>query len=675
MGLLSTIMYQSRLFINKATAMYTLDMSEKRLVFNNWSGGMSDDEKFALYPGAASFNKALDFRHDLSRLVPHRKTVKESGSVVTTEPYHAVSTNINNGDMYVAGGTKLYKRTPGSNGATGTYSEIVTSGITSIRDLDYRQDLDTLFCLDEQAIHAYAPLLGVPVWLPNAYQTTTPVSNSGTGATYALPAALSETAVNTLSFTAKSEPVYSIVFNVDAKGTGDWLVTLHDNLNNVVSAKSIANASLPASGTVEFTLLKNSLPPRITLNAQYHIHLFSTDGTGTIVSSTANDIRTANWSYKSPYLIYAGEFGHYTLQFGNKTLIGNERYLAEIEYGAVYKPHRLVFPPDAIVNGITKLNQYAAITAARRTNSDSLTGNAMGSGYIFLWDGASVFYESEILVPYGIPWNPIASDNALQFVANGRVYEWAGGEIEPKYEFHGFDEFSAGSGKPALDLYARAARHASTGRDSLTLFGFPHTSANPNLKVGVYSFGSGKMAMPKVASLDYEISTGHDTVQWNEATTPDTPITGVTMVTQAGANLLIGWKDIVSGSTTYGIDLVNDANGYAASGSRETLWLDDDDPNKDKLALAVRVRTKALPTGATVTAKIRYDRSDTWTYGDAAVAGATSAKLIIDPARSRYKEAMVGFDYANPSGNKIEIISMTFKFDNLEEEQADTEAD
>lgn len=650
-------------------------MAEQHIRIGNWTGGMSDDEKFALYPGSGSLLKAMDHRRNLSVLQLQRKTIKESGSVVVTEPYDAVRTSVNNGDIYVAGGTKLYKRTPGSNGGAGTYSEITISGVTSIRDLDYRQDLNTLYAFDEQVVHTYAPLSGTPTWAAASYGPYESANSQSGSNTYALPTSISEAAANALSITITKEPVYSFQPYVKAKGTGNWTVTMHDALNNVVAAQTINNASLPASGYVEFIF---AAPVRASLGATYHFHITSSNGTGTVEVLTVNDLRAATHIIKATRLVNTGEFGHYTMQFGNKTLVGNERYLCEIEYNATFDPHRLVFPPDAIVTGATTYNQYVAVTCARRTSSDSLDAGING-GYIFLWDGASVFPELGIEVPFGVPWSPTSNDNNLRFIANGRIYQWAGGDFEPAYEFHGVDEFTAQSGAADVDVYLRAARHASTGRDSLSLFGFPHTTANPNVKIGVYSYGSTKMSMPKVAAFDYVPSHGHDSVQFNTATSPDTPITGITLLKNFGSNLLIGWKDYSGGAVTYGIDYVNDKNGYAAAGSYESLWIDDDvqgrpAPDKDKLGKSLKVRFFALPAGCTVRPKVQYDRSGVWTYIDTpASAGATSAILQIDAAKARYKEVMVGYDITSSNGNNVRIKSCVFKYDDLTDEETDTE--
>lgn len=640
-------------------------MAEQHVRIGNWTGGLSDDEKVAVNAGSFSFGSALDFRHDISLLKTLRKTTKESGSTVDTEVHDAA--RVNGGDIYLAGTTKLYKRAAGSNGAAGTYSVASSDAtIDGIRDLDYRADLDTLYLIDETDIHTWSPVSSSPAFAAAQYGPYEILRIDNSGNTSTIPSAISETSTTYISQTLNNDPLYSVQLEISNKGTGNWTITVHDALNRVVGSVTVANASV-STGFYEFVF---SSPLRLTLGQTYHFHVTTSNATGTIVSTSANTISTGSIVLKAGRLIDTGDYGHYAMQFGNKTLICNERYIAEVEYNATFDSHRLVFPADAVSTGMTIYNQYVVITAARRNSSDTLSEN-LGSGYIFLWDGYSVFFEMALEVPFGIPWAPIANESILQFVANGRIYQWAGGDFTPVYEFHGVDEFEAASGKPTIDAYLKAPRHGSTGRDSLTLFGFPHTSANPNVKVGVYSYGSIKMQMPRAIGFDYVISTGNDEVQFDTTTTPDTPVTGITMVKNFGSNLLIAWKDYSGGTTSYGIDYVNDASDFATAASYESLWVDADKPDKTKLSRAVQLTFRPLPEGVTITPKIKYEREGSWITGTAAVEGDTEAVFTVDP--TRFREAKVGFDITSEDGNRPEIISLTFKIDDLAEEEVDTE--
>ena len=641
-------------------------MAKQKIAINQWSGGLSDDEKFALVPNAFSFGQAIDFRHSPSVLKLHRKTTKESGSTVVSEVHDAVRVP-DASIIYLAGGTEIYTRSDGSNGAAGTYALSTTdSSVIGVRDLDYNKDLDTVFAIDEKVIHTLYKASTSPTWAYNTYAQYTVVTNDVSGSNTALASSISEAAAATLSLVITKEPLYSVGFEVNAVGTGNWTVTMHDGANNVIATVTIANASMATSGFQDFTF---SSPVRVKLGATYHFHITTSDATGSVVSTSSNNLATASYRYAAYRLINTGDYGHAALQLSNKTLICNEHYLAEAEWTVTFNPHRLVFPTDCVATGITIYNEYAVIACARKTSSDSLTGNTNG-GYLFFWDGVSTTYNFALEVPVGVPWSVVANNNMLQWIAGGRLQRWAGGDIETVYELHGMDEFSAQSGGPNLDNYLRGARHGGTvNNEGLSLFGFPHTSANLNAKIGVYSYGSIKAGMPYVPGFDYIMSTGTVTPGFDTSTTPDTPVSGITMVKSFGTNLLIAWKDVSANVTSYGVDYVNSSSGAATTASYESLWIDHNNPEKEKTADIVTITTYTLPSGVIITPKIRYDRSASWDSGsgdELGIAGETEARMTV---HQRYKEVMFGFDIASSSGNVPDIISANLEYDDNEEER------
>ncbi len=641
-------------------------MSKQEVIINQWSGGLSDDEKYALVPNAFSFGQSIDFRHSPSILKLHRKTIKESGSTVTSEVHDAVRVP-DAGVIYMAGGTEVYARTDGSNGAAGTYAVSTTdANVIGVRDLDYNKDLDTVFAIDEKVIHTLYKASTSPTWAYNTYAQYTVVTNDVSGSTSALATSIAETAAASFTLVITREPLYSFGVEISAKGTGNWTLTMHDGANNVLATVTTANASLPASGFYDFVF---SAPVRVKLGATYHFHLTSTVADGTIVSTSSNNFSTASYRYAAYRLVNTGSYGHFALQLGNKTLICNEHYLAEAEWTVTFNPHRLVFPTDCVATGITVYNEYAVIACARITASDSLVGNTNG-GYLFFWDGVSTTFNFALEIPLGVPWSLVANNNQLQWIAGGRLQRWAGGDIETVYELHGMDEFTTSVGAPQLDNYLKGARHGGTvSKEGLSLFGYPHTSANLSAKIGVYSYGTIKAGMPYVPGYDYIMSTGTITPGLDTSTTPDTPVSGITMVKQFGTNLLIAWKDVAANVTSYGVDYVNDTSGAATTATYESLWIDHNMPAKDKTADIVKVTAKSLPASVTVTPKIRYDRSAVWTSGtgDAIASAAnTEARMTV---HQRYKEVMIGFDIASSAGNLPDVISLTLEFDDNAEEQ------
>ena len=654
-------------------------MADQRLRINNFQGGISDDEKFG-QPYSFSEGQSIDFRQSPGLLTTTQKTTKESGSTITTEVCDMVRVDQNSGDVYMAGKTKIYKRAAGTNGAAGTYStDSSDSNLKNVQDLDYRPDIDALWLIDKTVIHEKSPLSGGGSYTYNKYKQYVQTSQTASGGAYTLPAALTE--ADKYSFSSEVDNLYSIKLRVANKGAGNWTLTLHDGNNNSLGSVVVLAASVPAAGNdIEFVF---SAPIRLKLNNTYHIHAQSSDGAGTVLSTSANTLPLAQVSLLITRLIDTGAYGHATIQVAAKSYICNERYLAEWEPldtttdgTSGYNPFKLVFPAECIAISTAMYNEYVAVGAALKRGTDT-ADQTPTEGIIFFWDGVSVFYSFSLPVPQGAPNSLFCQDNTLYFEAKGRWYKWAGGDIEAIYEFPGVDSFTATAGAPAVDFYLRAARKAVTSRGSTVLMGFPYASANSAVSVGVFGYGRNKIAAngsQKTISYDHILSTGNVTPQFDTSTSPDTPVTGITCLKNFGGNLLIAWKDVASNVTSYGVDLVNDASAGAASGGWASLWFDNGDADKEKSAKSVKVTFRALPADCTITPKYRFDRASSWVTDASGVAsaGATEARLTVPSEASRFKEAMFGFDFTSSSGNKPQIISVNFKYDDLEEEEHDT---
>jgi hypothetical protein len=147
-----------------------------------------------------------------------------------------------------------------------------------------------------------------------------------------------------LSFTPLYDPQKSIDFNIAAKGTGNWTITVHDQQNKVVASLTVTNATLPASGWYEFIF---STPWRIVINKSYHVHVTSTVADATLVSSASNDLSKGDYHTYYGFLVNDTQY-HPIAKFLNKIIIGNERYLAYWD-GAFYQANFIAFPPQTHV--------------------------------------------------------------------------------------------------------------------------------------------------------------------------------------------------------------------------------------------------------------------------------------------------------------------------------------
>lgn len=127
----------------------------------------------------------------------------------------------------------------------------------------------------------------------------------------------------------------------------------------------------------------------------------------------------------------------------------------------------------------------------------------------------------------------------------------------------------------------------------------------------------------------------------------------------------------MSGSTVYGVDLVNDVQSAAPAASWESLQFDNGRPDKQKTAKVWNIELGSFPSGLTITPKVMFDRSGTWVMGDTVnTTNADNARMTFTDA-PRFKEIILGFDITS-GGNDIGVVAGIFKFDDNVDETNDT---
>lgn len=685
-------------------------MADQRVHFNRFDGGLSDDD-YQGVPNSASIATAINTRKSPGLITLHPQLQKESGSVVTTEIQDAL--RLTNNNIIMAGGSKLYQRAPGTNGGPGTYTTYDTSpnlttgggkgftydgsqlGVGQIAgqcyDLDYRQDLDMLFAYSATSIHSYSKVASSNM---PAYQSfgTYPINiNLTTGGVYTLPTALDETK-KLLIGSLDAEPVFSVAIKVDTLGSsGDLTLVLHDGSNTVIGTQTIPYANLKVGGQYNEWIFNVAAGIRAKPGNPYHVHLYASAGTHTIITDSTNDISGACSLLIAQRLVDAGADGHRTLQVGAKTYICNERYLAEWEFldttlysNAVtsgYKPHRLEFSPDYKTIGLAAYNEYLA-TAIKITSSSDTTASVQGTGAIILWNTTDLFLDFVIPVPQGVPNSLFSMGNVLYFEAGGRWCRWPSRNyfnpeqpVDPFFELSGVDLFIPGTGgdAPAVDNYLRAPRQGAAMRENVLLLGYPYQTGNTNVNIGVYGYGALKAGATNIVNFEQTISTGSQFTQFDTTTSPDTPVTGITLVKQFGTNTLVAWKDIVNGVTTYGVDYSNESSPAASSGRYVGFQFDNKEPDKEKAAKAIKAVCQTLPAGCVVTPLIFLDGATTPMEGEnPAIVGNTESVMTM-PENDHWYYARWGIDITSSKGNYPFIRSISFKFDDRKDDQNNTE--
>jgi hypothetical protein len=606
------------------------DMAKKAITLQLFEGGLTPQEKRGI-AGSARFIKNLNPHEDDSYLIPSVKAAKVSGSTVTGLVKWAVDGSPWNDNRYFYDSDgNIYKET-----SEGVWS-VQRSGAT-IGDSAAGQGL-TVF--DNALFYATSTKIGRLNFRSNAhadsflYTDYDQSDGTGTSDTYTVQTTISEAATHKRAFTPEVDPVAAIEVFIETKGTGDWTLTVHDSLNNVMVEKTLANGSIFGN---EWETFRFDTPMRITINdPEYHFHLTSTVADGTVIVATSSDFSTANYATKYNALIDT-EY-HPMTEFLNFMVIGNERYLAYWDVIS-YNPNQLTFGPQYKVRSLTKIDEYLVIGCWRGSDIDD-----EDLGRLYFWDGISPTFNFFKDVPMGVVNALTSSKNRLLGVygSSGKIYL-------------GIEEFMQIGKVPKLGRGKKieVLPGAITNWQGLTAIGMgANTDDATGVEQGVYLFGSQDNSHPEVITLAHTISTG---------TTQGTSLE-IGCVEAFGADMYIGWKD----DTTYGVDKVSKTGDPSTSGVWESLIFDKGNPKKEGLAEKVIVTFEPLKDGESITPKYKIDRAASFTDGtEIDTVGETSAEILLD---ARFKEFEWGFEVA--TGTTFpKITSTTLLWDDLAEER------
>lgn len=411
-----------------------------------------------------------------------------------------------------------------------------------------------------------------------------------TGDTYQLPTAISEAGADTLSFTPTLDPQKSMAFTVNAPGTGNWTLTIHDLQNNVIATQTILAAQVPVSGQIEFVF---TIPWRIVINKTYHAHLTVSTGTSKVVSSGHNNFATGDFFTYYQFLVTDTQY-HPMVRFLNKIVIGNERYLATWD-GASYNANLIAFPPNTHVRcfGFWRANLVIGTWQEPTTGSANIFD--WNSGKIYFWDGISLTFNSSIDVPEGQVNAVLGLDSDLYYFAGykGQLFLYQGSYMT---------ETGNGRGNlvrriPSIEqnAFVEVSPQALTMWRGLIHFGLGLNSSSTILQRGSWSYGSWQPPYPDALSFDYPISTG------NVGTS-----VSIGAVYPVGETLLQSWSD----NGAFGVDQINWNNQAAPLGILEANVQDLDVMWHDKEVLKARADHLPLGAGETVVVKYAIDRGD-----------------------------------------------------------------
>jgi hypothetical protein len=631
-------------------------MSKQTLTINNWSGGISPYTKSGLQ-NSCRFSRYLDIFSDNDSVSLNPKAVKISSSTITDLPLFMVEGSPFDTNKYVLGDTgKLYK-VDSSDVVTslGTCASSHGNGLVCYNNF--------IYAIADDNISRYGPLSGGgTAALTDAFlgTGTNDVDQSATtpsGGTYTLPTSLTE--ADKLSFTPTKDPIKAFIFNVSAKGAGDFTIVIHDAQNSEMFKQTFTNASI-STGVFQF----NFTTPycRIQPGKAYHLHIYSSAGAATIVTTVANTLPNAYYQELFSYLV-ADTAYHPAITHTDGTkatmITGNGRYLSSWD-DATYLPNKIPFESGYKVRDLLKINQFVAALCWKGTTIDGSE-----EGRIYLWDGISPYFNDVKPITGGLP-------NAATNFKN-RIISILGSSGDINL---GVDPFNKVQSAPNL-ARGKKIEVVPGGIDvwrSKTVIGLGTNTDDASFEQGVYEYGSqsdrniGSGANQEVLNFGYRISTG---------TTQSTSMK-IGVVKAFGAGLYIGWKD----GSSYGMDKVSKTGDPSPVGSWESLIIDlgatekgalKSMPLKEKLAFKVVVSYLTLPTGCTVTPKYKIDREAAWVTQttNGGTVGTTRAECLIGGiGGKRFHELEIGFDLVATTSYPT-ILGVHLEWDPLPQERGD----
>lgn len=619
-------------------------MASIPLIFRNFDGGWSTDLKVGI-KNSFAFSQSMDFRKSPSQMTVLPRTSREDNGVVKGLIQNEVMDKA--GVIWAVDSLGyVYRRS-----TAGVWSQEYSVGTTGTYGIDYRQDSDQIYITDTISVSVINAVTTAPVFQPQYYGASKSLSDntstmgfnvdadqSGSTSTYSLTTSVNEAIGNLRYFQSDIEPLSKIQVWPVSKGTGNWTVTLHDGLNNVLATSTVTNANLLNGQFNDFSF---STPVRIYVspNARtYHIHVTSTVADGTLSTATAGSMASADLAVFANRLIATNNGIHSIARFLQYECFANSNYLSVWEpitdppTNAEWQRHRLTFPSEYEACGLAVQNEFLVI-ALEKTSSSATMRNQ--DGLLIFWDGTSPTYNYFVKVPEGSPQCVHEYKNVIYYYAGGDWFAIASPTTQPTKVRSMPGSATEYSGTNSV---IKVYPHAAAVRRGIHLMAYPSETTNTSINFGVYSYGSIDKNFPESFGYSYLISTGSQNYSSQNNLT-------IGMVKNFGDTLHISWRDTTSGG--YGIDVVDNTSSPAATASWQSLLIDAGAPTKLKTANYMRISYLALPTGATVTPKYSIDRG-AWQTGTS-FSSTTLYKSFtnvcrLDISPGNFYELQIGFD-------------------------------
>lgn len=660
-------------------------MPYNAFVYNSWVGGQAIDKKIGNTNSFAN-SQAADFRKSPSQWSVLPGTRRTDGGVVTDLIQNEVM--IQTGEIYALGSSgNVYRVT-----AAGVWSLFGNIGQPGTFGLSYRQDQDAIYIAGTTTVSSITTVSTAPRLNAGYYDESQSTYNNSTQAdfnvnsnqtgggqtTAILTSYIEDDPKQLRYFQTDIQPISKIGVNITAKGTGNWTLTVHDGLNNLLGSVVVTNANI-INGQVNYFVFTTPIQANVGPNAAqtYHFHITSTVADGTVASTTMNDLSTCDMELWANRLVATTNGIHTITTFQQFECIGNGRYLSVWENlgeqapsNAAWQRQKLSFPPGYEECGTTVFNEYLVIATQRTTTGT----NTPQEGILFYWDGLSDTYNYFTPIPEGSPQGIKVHDNAIHYTASGDRYVITSVAATPEK----YRKLPSAEGVFTTDnAQTQVYPYTATVRNGILLFAWPSTTNNTSLPYGIYSWGRVDNTKPYSFGYSYILSTG------SQFKTVSNNLT-IGMVKNFGSVLHISWRD----GSTYGVDVV-DANSTPASFSKiESLIVDNGMVTKDKQASYVEACWNTIQNGVSIVLKYSINRGD-WIYSSGATSNAaggfSNANLYAPDGKpgygrldigtggieERYNELQIGMDvYCDSTVTTTpEIIGLSAPFDPLAREE------
>lgn len=342
-----------------------------------------------------------------------------------------------------------------------------------------------------------------------------------TGQTYTTGTGVTETATHKLLFTPTNTPIESIALNINTVGTGNWTVKIHNSANTEVATATIANGSM-ATGWKVFTFTAVFYP---ILGSQYHAHVYSSVGDGTVKTTTTVDFSTAN-----ARIYRQTDSAFHPMLIQNQVLyIGNGNHVSQVDV-------------ETFTENALDIARPLRIKSLGRIGTDLLVGTYIADNVteteIIRWNTYSVSYTNSDPIPEVGINSFLAADNfvIVQAGNQGNLYYYDGMKLEPYMKIPG--DYSP-------TAYGEVYPSAVANANGQMLFGFSNGSGNP-ADQGVYRIARHSRNHKWIMDFPYPISERSD----GALVTTSIEIGAVLVV---GNDIYASWKN----GSTYGIDKLN----------------------------------------------------------------------------------------------------------------------